>query len=111
MADSQLPRRASEDVIINSPMSFAGAAQRAFRMKRGLFGAHPKWYAQIPGVVGVLLVIAVWWVLVVLWYLVFGLLLVPYRLLRRGARKRKKEALRHREVMDALERKHDPPAA
>jgi hypothetical protein len=43
------------------------------------------------------------WIFVTAWYLVWGLLLVPYRLLRRGARKRKAEALRHREMMGAIQ--------
>jgi hypothetical protein len=37
----------------------------------------------------------VWWALAVCWYcvfLIFGIVLIPYRLLRRGARKRKQEA-------------------
>lgn len=38
-------------------------------------------------------------------YLTFGLLLVPYRLLPRGARKRKSEALRHREMLGAIEQR------
>ena len=35
--------------------------------------------------------------------LLFGILLVPYRLLRRGSRKRKQEMLRHAEVLAAIE--------
>lgn len=107
------PRLASEDVIINSPMSFAGSAQRAFRMKRDMVGALPTRYAQIPAqipaVLGVLIVIVLWWAVIVVWYAVFGLLLVPYRLLRRGARKRKREALQHREMMAAIEARNQTP--
>jgi hypothetical protein len=88
-------RLASERVIINAPMSFAGAAQRSWRIVEG----NSK--ALIPGVV---LVIALWWTAIVLWYLTFGLFLVPYRLLRRGARKRKAEALRHRELLETVKR-------
>jgi hypothetical protein len=33
----------------------------------------------------------------------WGLLLVPYRLLRRGARKRKAEMMRHREMMGTIQ--------
>jgi hypothetical protein len=43
------------------------------------------------------------WAFVTAWYLLWGLLLVPYRLLRRGARKRKAEALRHRELMGTIQ--------
>lgn len=98
-------RLASEDVIINAPMSFAGAFQRTMRLRRkGGLNKKP-WYVQALWhwvVLNALLI--VWWAAIAVWYVVFGILLVPYRLLRRGARKRKAEALRHREVLDALDR-------
>jgi hypothetical protein len=53
---------------------------------------------------GRLFVIPLWWTAVLLWYVALGLWLVPYRLLRRGARKRKAEALRHREMLSAIDR-------
>lgn len=81
-------------------MSFAGAAQRAWRLQERGEGV---WRWVILALV-VLLVIPAWWALVLSWYLTFGLFLVPYRLLRRGARKRKAEALRHREMLTAIER-------
>jgi hypothetical protein len=90
----------SERVIINAPMSFAGAAQRSFRLRGDTTGI-----VRVLVTLGVLLLIAGWWGAVLVWYFVFGLLLVPYRLLRRGARKRKAEALRHRELLAALEEK------
>src|SRR6202035_2813948 len=43
------------------------------------------------------------WTFVTAWYLFWGLWLVPYRLLRRGARKRKPEAMRHRELMGTIQ--------
>jgi hypothetical protein len=43
------------------------------------------------------------WVFVTAWYLVWVLWLIPYRLLRRGARKRKAEALRHRELLGTIQ--------
>lgn len=96
-------RLASEDVIINAPMSFAGAFQRTMRLRR-IGGLNQKpWYVQVLWhwlILNSLLLI--WWTAVAAWYLTFGLLLVPYRLLRRGARKRKAEALRHRELLDAV---------
>ena len=49
------------------------------------------------------------WMFVACWYFViyvlFGLWFIPYRLLRRGSRKRKQEKLRHREVLDAIEQR------
>jgi membrane protein implicated in regulation of membrane protease activity len=99
-----MSRRRSENVIINGPMSFAGAWQRSFRLA-GKLAPRPARFLTWPLA---LLIAAAWWALVAIWYvLVFWwawILIVPYRLLRRGARKRKTEALRHREVMDALER-------
>jgi hypothetical protein len=99
-APSQPAPLASERVIINAPMSFAGAAQRAWRIGEHATGT-PRW-----AVVALIIVpiIAVWWSAVLVWYFTFGLLLVPYRLLRRGARKRKSEALRHREMLEAVDR-------
>jgi len=90
---------ASERVIINAPMSFAGAAQRSWRIGEQVSGA-PRWAIIALVVVPVTLV---WWMAVIGWYLTFGLLLVPYRLLRRGARKRKAGALRHREMLGAIQ--------
>jgi len=96
-------RHRSEDVIINAPMSFAGAAQRSFRLRRVTF--NPPWLANILMTTLAVMLTLLWWSVVAFWYVAFGLLLVPYRLLRRGSRKRKAEALRHREMMSALEKK------
>ena len=41
--------------------------------------------------------------MITVWYLTWGLLLVPYRLVRRSARKRKLEALRHRELLGTIQ--------
>ncbi len=93
---TRLTRLKSEDVIVNAPMSFAGAAQRSFRLRR-------KITVPVLGTVVAVLVVVIWWLVVVVWYVLFGLVLLPYRILRRGARKRKKEALRHREMLTAIE--------
>src|ERR1700733_4224457 len=87
-------RLASEDVIINAPMSFAGSAQRIFRLRRRAPGGGPKAAVTVLAIVLVLLA----WAVVTAWYLTWGIWLIPYRFLRRGARKRKAEALRHREM-------------
>jgi Flp pilus assembly protein TadB len=99
----QPPRLASEDVIINAPMSYTGSAQRIMRLRR--HGAAL--------IVLALLLIVFAWLVVTLWYavtvLLLGLITVPYRLLRRGARKRKAEALRHRELLDTIGDAEQPP--
>jgi Domain of unknown function (DUF1707) len=92
-------RLASEDVIINAPMSYAGSAQRIIRIRRRADGGGKLVATTVLAIVLILVV----WVLVTAWYLLWGLWLVPYRLLRRGARKRKAEALRHRELMGTIQ--------
>jgi hypothetical protein len=80
-------------------MSFVGSAQRIMRIRRR---APEGWQLFGVTVLAILLVVLAW-VLVTAWYLTWGLLLVPYRLVRRGARKRKAEALRHRELMGTIQ--------
>ncbi len=92
-------RLASEDVIINAPMSYAGSAQRIMRIRRR---APAGWKLVAVTSLAILFVLAAWFCVTV-WYLVWGLWLVPYRLLRRGARKRKAEAMRHRELMGTIQ--------
>src|SRR5207302_10112798 len=71
-------RLASEDVIINAPMSYAGSAQRIMRIRRWAHGGGQ--LAAITLVATVLVLVA--WTFVTAWYLTWGLLLVPYRLIR-----------------------------
>lgn len=92
-------RLASEDVIINAPMSYAGSAQRIMRIRRRDEGGSK--LAAITALAILLILVA--WAFVTVWYLIWGLWLVPYRLLRRWARKRKAEALRHRELMGTIQ--------
>jgi uncharacterized protein DUF1707 len=99
-AQPQPPTRlASEDVIISAPMSYAGSAQRIMRLRRRAPGG---WKLVAITLLAILLVLVVW-ALVTGWYLIWGFWLVPYRVLRRGARKRKVEALRHRELMGTIQ--------
>jgi hypothetical protein len=46
--------------------------------------------------------VALAWAFITAWYLVWGIFLVPYRILRRGSRKRKRQALQHREMLQAV---------
>lgn len=98
--NTQTPvRLASEDVIINAPLSYAGSAQRIMRLRRRADGGG----ALVAITVAAVVLIILAWAFVTVWYLTWGLLLVPYRLLRRGARKRKAEAMRHRELMGTIQ--------
>lgn len=79
----------SERVIIEAPMSFTGSAKRIWRL------STIGWVRAL-----LVLVILTAWTVVLVWYCTFGLLLVPYRLIRRSSRKQKRDELRHRELVN-----------
>jgi uncharacterized membrane-anchored protein len=91
------PRLDSENVIVAAPMSFAGSAQRLWRLV-------PRGGGWVPVAAGsgIVLLIAVVWAVVLCWYVIFGLLLVPYRIIRRGQRKNRRQELRHREMLTTM---------
>lgn len=89
---------ASEKVVISAPFSYHGSAARIWKITNGSSNAA---WGVILKLLAVIL-IGVAWMLVTWWYLVFGILVVPYRLIRRGSRKRKMESLRHRELLTAI---------
>jgi len=89
---------ASERVIVAAPASFAGSAGRIWRITRGRSG-----WAATGLVTLAVLAIAVAWAVVLCWYALWGIWLIPWRILRRGQRKRKLATLRHRETMTALD--------
>ena len=81
----------SERVIVEAPLSFVGATRRVWRLSGNVF-------------VRILLLaplVALAWLVVAAWYVFFGIWLIPYRILRRGQRRRKQEMLRHRELIGA----------
>jgi hypothetical protein len=87
----------SEQVVVSAPLSFAGSAQRIWRLTDQETPALK--YSLIPVAV---VLIALAWCIVLVWYCTWGLLLVPYRLIRRGNRKDKVRAMQHREQLEAL---------
>jgi hypothetical protein len=97
---------ASERVVVAAPMSLAGAFGRIRRlygdMTRRISG--PVWI-PVRIILWILLaaVLVVWWAIVICWYILWGIWLVPYRLIRRGSRKRKVTARQHRELLGAIE--------
>jgi hypothetical protein len=93
----------SEKVVVSAPLSYAGAAARIWK----LTGITENVVARIALGVGSVILILGAWCFVTAWYVVFGLLLVPYRLIRRGSRKRKREALQHREMMAAIQSRNE----
>jgi len=90
--------------VIAAPMSFAGAVGRTTNL---LWHDRPT-AVKVVAVVGVPAILVVWWSAIVIWYLVFGLVLAPYRLVRRGSRKRKREGRMHQETLRAI-RESQPP--
>lgn len=89
----------SEQVVIAAPVSLAGSAARLWKITRGRAGWAKAGLAALA-----VLLITVAWVFVLCWYALFGLWLVPYRIIRRGQRKRKMAALRHAELLDRTDR-------
>ncbi len=85
--------------IVAAPMSFTGSGQRIWRMVP-LALPLPLRIALLTFAV---LVIGIVWTFVLAWYMTFGLLVVPYRLIRRGQRKRNVEARRHAELLAAVQ--------
>lgn len=87
---------ASEQIVVSAPMSFTGSLKRT----RNWFNGWVFWVAGLP-------LLLLWWVAILCWYLVFGLFLVPFRLIRRGSRKRKLADARHREMMAAVQQRRE----
>ena len=94
----------SERVVVSAPMSFTGAAARAWKLTPYPRGTGWMTAARTAVITGVLLLILIWWAAVLCWYLIFGIWLIPYRLIRHGARRRKIERLQHAEMMTAVYR-------
>jgi hypothetical protein len=99
MNGGPVTRLPSEDVILSAPMSYSGSAARIMRIRRRA-SSERQLTAYTALAVSLLVVV---WACVTVWYLMWGVLLIPYRLLRRAARKRKLEAMRHRELMGTIE--------
>jgi Flp pilus assembly protein TadB len=92
----------SERVIVQAPMSFIGSAKRIWKIT----GVGAPWNVLL-GILAVLLITFAW-VVVLLWYVfavfLFGwIILLPYRLIRRSSRNRKRSELQHRETLEAIQ--------
>jgi hypothetical protein len=105
---TQTPMLASERVVLQAPMSFHGAWIRTWRLmdlkgRTSTMPTGPRIAAGGALAIAGLIMLAAWWVFVAAWYLFFGLWLVPYRMIRRGSRKRKMEGMRHREMLNTMQ--------
>jgi hypothetical protein len=88
----------SEKVVVSAPLSYHGSAARIWKITTTATGG-----AQVGLIALAVVLIALAWTFVTGWYLIWGLWLVPYRLIRRGSRKRKLQALQHRETIAAIQ--------
>ena len=89
----------SEKVVVAAPMSLAGSAARIWKITDLVPNVFIKWVLLVPVA---LMLIAMAWMVVAVWYIIFGILLVPYRLIRRSGRKGKRQALQHRELLEKI---------
>lgn len=95
---------ASEKVVVSAPLSFSGSAQRIWKVTNV---DNP--IAKIVLSLIAITLIAGAWVFVLFWYFImyvlFGVFFFIFRLFTRGRRKSKRDKLRHREVLDAIEQR------
>lgn len=99
----------SEKVVVAAPFSYAGSAERIWPYFKRRFVASKERSTEATdamiaygwAILGII-VIAMAWIGVTSWYVTFGLMVVPYRMIRRGQRKRHIEALRQRELVEAM---------
>ena len=91
----------SQDVIVEAPLSFTGAAKRINKLN------NPDQNLPVKILVRSLTIflVALAWTFIIGWYLLWGLWIVPFRLLRRSSRKQKRDNLRHQEMLNAIQNK------
>ena len=89
---------ASEELIVEAPMSFTGSAKRIWKIT-ATDNVLLKWLFLVWWA---LTFIALAWLIIFFWYLIFGIFLIPYRMIRRSQRNNRREKLRHEEVIAAL---------
>ena len=90
----------SNNIVISAPISFIGSTQRIFKIT-AIDNQLLKWLLLLP--LAILLTLIAW-SFVLIWYLIFGVWLIPYRLIRRSQRKAKRDRLRHQELLEAVSR-------
>jgi Flp pilus assembly protein TadB len=93
---------ASEKVVVSAPTSFSGSAARIWKMT-DVNNAALKWLLLAP--IAICLIFMAW-SLVAIWYVIifglFGIFVIPFRLLTRSGRNRKRSKLQHRELLEAI---------
>ena len=93
---------ASEKIVVSAPTSFSGSAARIWKMTDS-DNVALKWLLLVPIA---LCLIFMAWSFVAIWYFIifglFGIFVIPFRLLTRSGRNRKRNALQHRELLEAV---------
>jgi Flp pilus assembly protein TadB len=93
---------ASEKVIVSAPTSFSGSAGRIWKMA----DSDNVWLRRLLLVPLALCLIFMAWSFVAIWYFIifglFGIFVIPFRLLTRSGRNRKRNKLQHRELLEAV---------
>lgn len=92
----------SEKIVVSAPTSFSGSAARIWKITDS-DNATLKWLLLVPIA---LCLIFMAWSFVAIWYFIifglFGIFVIPFRLLTRSGRNRKRNALQHRELLEAV---------
>lgn len=92
---------ASEKVVVSAPLSFSGSAQRIWKITNV---ENP--IAKSALILVAITLIACAWMFVLCWYflmyVVFGIFFFIFRLFTRSRRKNKRDKLRHRETLEAI---------
>jgi hypothetical protein len=87
------PLLPSERIVVESPRSFAGSAKRIWKLTYVDSTAA----RVVLGCLAIALIATVW-VFVAAWYMLFWMF-APLKLFGRSKRRRRREELRHRELM------------
>jgi hypothetical protein len=92
----------SERMVIQSPTSMRGAFKRVANLRHRLPAEWPP-VVRVAVMVPIYVLAVVAGALGLIWTVVLGVLAWPWRIMRRGSRKRKVEAQRHREMMATMQ--------
>lgn len=94
---------ASEKVVVSAPLSFSGSAQRIWKITN----VENPIAKFVLSLLAITLIVGAW-MFILCWYFVmyvlFGVFFFIFRLFTRSRRMSKQDKLRHREVLDTLER-------
>ena len=93
---------ASEKIVVSAPTSFSGSAARIWKITES-DNDLLKWLLLVPIALGLIFMA---WSFVAIWYFIifglFGIFVIPFRLLTRSGRNRKRNSLQHRELLEAV---------